>query len=234
VRIYANGCSLTAGLHLNNNAWPQLIAERLSAPLLNHAVDGGTNSRTVYQTIRNLKDFDLFLIGWTSTSRYTFYDSTNNHEINFNPSLSHPNYESKSHYQNWGKVLYSHWHNELYAFKLWLQQIIQLQTLLKSHGKKYVMINALENNLSVWLNGPASFSKLINLEVMNDNQIIDEWNEIQYYVSLIDTDSFVKWNDFYIASIKVNNLFPVTATGHLTKEGHSYVANLIYEHLCLK
>lgn len=234
MRIYANGCSLTEGPHLENNAWPQLVANKLDAELVNDAISGGTNSRIMYHTIRNLDSFDLFLIGWTSTARYTFYNTNNNHEINFNPVLSHPQYEQEWYYRDWGKILYSHWHNELFAFKLWLQQIIQLQTIFKNAGKQYVMINAVENNLATWLSGPNSFKSLVNLEVLNDNQLIDEWNEIQYYVKLIDIKSFVKWNEFYIASIKVNNLFPVDATGHLTKEGHSYVADLIYEHLCLK
>ena len=70
MRIYACGCSFTYGDELQNpkiSAWPTLVAEKLNATVNNDAVLGGTNVRTVYQTVKNIQDnYDLYLIAWTT------------------------------------------------------------------------------------------------------------------------------------------------------------------------
>ena len=143
MKIYANRCSFTYGdelVHPEQTAWPILLANKLNCTVVNNAVSGGTNSRTIYHTIKNIQqDYDLYLIAWTTYSRFTFYKSDNNFETNFNPQLKHTLYSSEKFYADWGNTLYKHWYNELYAFKLWLQQIIQLQSLLRN--KNYLMIN---------------------------------------------------------------------------------------------
>ena len=235
MRIYACGCSFTYGDELkdpNISAWPAKLAEKLSASIDNNAVSGGTNTRTVYQTIKNTQEnYDLYLIAWTTYYRFTFYKSDNNFETNFNPNLTHSLYGNEKFYYDWGNDLYKYWYNELFAFKLWLQQIIQLQQILKD--KKYLMLNTMENNLSKWLAPKESFTEsvkdLINIDSMNDEQIFDEYNEIQYYISLIDFSKFYCWNKFYIGQLTTQ--FPVGESGHILEEGHEYLANLIYKHV---
>ena len=240
MRIYACGCSFTYGDELNDPAthsWPAMLATELQASINNKAVGGGTNARTIYHTIKNIKDnYDLYLIAWSSYSRYTFYKSDDNYEINFSPSLNTATHLSGTIcgkiYKNWGNDLYKYWYNELFAFKLWLQQIIQLQQILKD--KKYLMLNTMENNLSKWLAPKESFidsvTELINIDLMNDEQIIDEYEEIQYYISLIDISKFYKWNEFYITDLCTK--YPVGRGGHILEAGHEHLANLIYQHLC--
>ena len=238
MRIYACGCSFTYGDELKNpnkSAWPIRLAEKLSASIDNNAVNGGTNTRTVYQTIKNTQEnYDLYLIAWTTYSRFTFYKSDDNFETNFNPNLNHSLYRSEKFYYNWGNDLYKHWYNELFAFKLWLQQIIQLQQILKD--KKYLMLNTMENNLSKWLAPKELFIQsvkyLINFDLMNDEQIIDEYKEIHYYISLIDFSKFYRWNEFCISDLRKN--FPCGPNGHILEEGHDQLANLIHQHICLK
>lgn len=235
MRIYACGCSFTYGDELKNpnkSAWPAKLAEKLSASINNNAVSGGTNSRTVYQTIKNTKEnYDLYLIAWTTYSRFTFYKSDNNFETNFNSNLIHSLYGNEKFYYNWGNNLYKYWYNDLFAFKLWLQQIIQLQQILKD--KKYLMLNTMENNLSKWLSPKESFinsiKELINFSSMNDEQIIDEYEEIQYYISLVDFSKFYRWDEFYIGQLTTQ--FPIGENGHILEEGHVYLANLIYKHV---
>jgi len=235
MRIYACGCSFTYGDELKNpnkSAWPVRLAEKLSASINNHAINGGTNTRTLYQTIKNTQEnYDLYLIAWTTYSRFTFYKSDNNFEINFNPTLTNSLYRSEKFYYNWGNDLYKYWYNELFAFKLWLQQLIQLQQILKD--KNYLMLNTLENNLSKWLAPEESFINsvkgLINFSVMTDEQIIDEYKEIQYYISLIDFSKFYKWGEFHI--IELCDCFPCGPEKHILEEGHEHLANLIYKHL---
>lgn len=234
--IYVNGCSFTFGDELanTNNSWPCILANKLKTTVLNDAISGGTNYRTIYRTTKHLKDsYDLYIVAWTFTSRYTFYKSDNNFEINFNPFLSNNLYGNDPNYTNWGKILYQHWHNELYSFKLWLQQIIHLQATFEKYNKKYLMINTASNNLNKWLAPKDKFidsvKSMINFDLMTDDQIFDEYNEIQYYVSCINKDNFYKWNQFNI--IDLISQFPVGPSGHFLDAGHNHLANLLFQHI---
>jgi hypothetical protein len=127
--------------------------------------------------------------------------------------------------------LYKHWYNELYAVKIWLQQIIHLQKILEN--KKYLMINTFENKLSKWDVPKDKFinlaKNLINFNLMDDKQIFDEYDEIQYYISLIDFSKFYRWNKFFIGQLTTQ--FPIGKNGHILEEGHEHLANLIYKHV---
>ena len=238
MRIYANGCSFTYGDELespNTSAWPVLLANQLGASVINDAVPGGTNPRTVYRTIKNLKeDFDLYLIAWTADTRFTVYKSDNNFEINFNPELENNLYGQDDFYCAWGKTYYTTWYNQLYAFKLWLQQIIQLQAVLGN--RQYVMINTMSNDVDKWTAPWSEFipqvKSMINFDIMNDEQILAEYKEIQYYVEQIDLSKFYKWNQFAIQDLC--NEYECGPGGHILEHGHQQLANLINEHLCLK
>jgi hypothetical protein len=235
MRIYACGCSFTYGDELtspNTHAWPVVLANKLNAKVTNDAVQGGSNARTVYRTIKHSQNnYDLYLIAWTTYGRFTFYKSDNNFETNFNPQLVHNLYGKESFFKDWGSTLYKHWYNELYAFKLWLQQIIQLQNVLLH--KNYLMINTMDNNLSNWLVTKDEFTNsikhLINFDSMNDEQIFDEYKEIQYYISLIDFSKFYMWNEFYITQL--SSIFPVGPRGHMLEQGHNHLAELLHNYV---
>lgn len=240
MRIYANGCSFTYGFELINpsvSSWPALVADKLNSTIVNDAVSGSSNYSIVYRTIKNINnDYDLYLIAWTDYSRFTFYKSDNNYETNFNVHLKTEFEPLKncSEFRDMGRMLYKHWYNELYAFKLWLQQIIQLQSLLKN--KNYLMINTMPNRLSKWLVDKDIFinsvKNLINFNLMNDKQIFDEYEEIKYYIGSIDLSKFYYWNNFYITQLC--NTFPVGKGGHMLEQGHEHLAELLYNHLCSK
>ena len=238
MRIFACGCSFTYGDELSSptiQAWPAVLADKLKASVTNDAVSGGTNARTVYKTIKGTQDnYDLYLIAWTNYSRFTFYKSDNNYETNFNPQLVHALYGNDTIYKDWGNTLYKHWYNELYAFKLWLQQIIQIQQLLLN--KNYLMINTMDNNLNQWLSPKESFisnvKSLINFDFMTDDQIIDEYKEIQYYISVIDKSKFYNWSDFYITQLC--SQFKCGPGGHILDDGHIHLANLLHRQICLE
>jgi hypothetical protein len=238
--IYTNGCSLTYGDELTDKtkAWPYLLAKKLNTEVLNDAVNGGTNYRTVYLSTKNIKEnYDLYIVAWTNCARYTYYKSDNNFEINFNPQLNNSLCGNEKFYSQWGKDLYLHWHNELYAFKIWLQQIVQLQATFEKFQKNYLMINTFSNNLDKWLASKDKFSSsvknLINFDIMSDQQIFAEYEEIQYYISCIDTENFYQWNDFFITDL--TNKFSTGPNGHILDAGHEYVSDLLYQHIqCLK
>ena len=235
MRIYTVGCSFTHGDELVNpssSAWPTLLGNMMSAEVNNDAISGGTNYRNVYRTIKStVEKYDLYIVAWTHASRYTFYKSENNFEINFNPQLINNIYGNSSFFKDWGKTLYYHWHNELYAFKSWLQQIILLQSFLKD--KNYIMLNTMPNNLNQWLAPWPEFiqatSSLINFDLMDDAQIFDEHKEIQYYVNQIDKANFYCWQKFCITDLCTQ--FKCGTGGHLLEDGHQHLANLIYSHV---
>jgi hypothetical protein len=95
------------------------------------------------------------------------------------------------------------------------------------------MINTMENYLSKWCAPEDQFidsvKNLINFDTMNDEQIIDEYKEIQYYISVIDFSKFYKWNEFYITQL--TSKFPCGHNGHLLEQGHEHLAELLHNYV---
>lgn len=234
MKLYFNGCSHTNGDDLadRNHAWPAVVASARGCEFFNDAVSGGSNDRIVYQTMKHIDDFDQFYIAWTYTSRFTQYRSDNNHEVNFNCQLKHALYQNCSEFQDYGKLHYAYWHNELFAFKLWLQKIILLQNLLEARGKSYVMLNTDHNFIDRWSADWPEFNNsvksLLCFDIMNDQQLYQEHREIQSLLSQIDLDRFVGWNSWWI--IQDIEKYPRGKTNHYLEQGHRAVADYILKH----
>ena len=153
MKLYFNGCSHTYGTDLLNpdaDSWPTIIANYYKCDFLNDSITGNANDHILYRTIKNIDEFDSFYIAWTHTARFTRYRSDNNHAVSFTPMLAHGLYGNDLDFQKYGKLHYAVWYNELYSFKLWLQQIILLQNLFKTKNKQYVMINTSNNLIDKW------------------------------------------------------------------------------------
>lgn len=235
-KICAIGDSSMLGEYLSNpnqESWLSILGQRLNAEVVNDSANSASNYRNVFQLVKNLKEnYDFYIIQWGPYSRYTFYKSDTNYEVNFNIHLEYGRWSNEKIYKDWGTVLYKHWHNELYAFKIFLQQIILVQSILKEHNKQYCMIHGPEQHLSRWLAPRDEFisktKDLINFDIMNDKQILDEYEEIQYYSSLIDTSKFYKWNEFWVTQLPDVKL---ASGSHPSKESHQHLADLIYTHV---
>jgi hypothetical protein len=232
MKLYFNGCSHTWGDDLSNpgtHAWPVLIAKSLNCEFVNDGISGGTNDQIMYRTIKNAHAFDKFYIAWTYTSRFTRYCADNNHDVNFNPSLKNTMYGNSSAFQDYGKLHYANWHNELYAFKLWLQNIILLQRYFEGANKPYVMINADNNYINrwgvSWPNFNTRVQSLLCFDLMNDDQLYAEHDEIQQLIKQIDQQHFLGWNTWWISDLI--NQYPVGETGHLLEQGHQAIADYI-------
>ena len=234
MRLYFNGCSHTFGDDLLdcNQAWPSLIAKKLQCDFVNDSVSGGTNDRIVYRTIKHATEFEFFYIAWTYTTRFTRYRSDNNHDVNFNPQLTHSLYGNQSEFKDYGKLHYAFWNNELYNFKLWLQNIVLLQRYLDSINKPYVMLNADHNCIDRWSTDwhlfNSSVQSLLCFDIMDDETLHNEHLEIQTLLKQIDTSNYIDWNSWWIT--KLHRDHPVGPTGHLLENGHTAVANKILEH----
>ena len=234
MRLYFNGCSHTFGDDLKDRqlAWPALVAKKLNCDFVNDAVSGSSNDRIMYRTIKNAHEFDCFYIAWTYTVRFTRYRSDNNHDVNFNPQLKHSLYGNHSEFKDYGKIHYAFWNNELYNFKLWLQNIVLLQRYLESVNKPYVMINADHNHINQWSTSwnlfNSSVQSLLCFDLMDDETLHNEHLEIQTLLKQIDTSNYIDWDSWWITKLRLE--YPVGSTGHLLEDGHTAVANKILAH----
>lgn len=235
MKLYFNGCSHTFGDDLKNpehDAWPAVLAETLKCEFKNFAISGGSNDRIKYLTIKHIDEFDKFYIAWTYTSRFTRYRSDNNFEINFNPQMKNALYGTDSDFLDYARLHYKIWFNELYAFKLWLQDIILLQNFFESNNKSYVMINADNNLIDRWtIDWPDfknSVKSMLCFDRMNDQQLFYEHQEIQKLVKQINFKHYIGWNIWWL--YKMSSLYPVGCSNHLLEEGHRATAQYILEH----
>jgi hypothetical protein len=229
MKLYFNGCSHASGEELKNpktTSWPALIANAQGADFENFAMSGGSNDRIKYLTLKHHADFDKFYIAWTYTGRFTRYRNNNHHHVNFNPMMINMHYGNMSEFQLYGKLHYAHWHSELYAFKLWLQDIIFLQRFFESIKKPYVMINATNNLIDRWTtdwkNFPDSVKSLMCCDHMDDHQLFLEHNEIQSLVAQIDFSHYIGWNTWWITKLTTD--YAVGPNNHLLEKGNQAVA----------
>lgn len=234
MRLYFNGCSHTYGDDLNNKnlAWPAVLSNQLGYSFVNDSMSGGTNDRIKYRTLKYADQFDKFYIAWTYTSRFTRYRADNNHDVNFNAQMANSLYGNTPEYQQYGKIHYSIWHNELYAFKIWLQDIILLQRFFESIKKPYVMINADNNLIDRWTVSCELFNNsvksLLCFDLMDDEQLYNEHVEIQNLIKQIDLSKYIGWNSWWLTQML--KYYPVGNTNHLLSEGHQVTAQYIIDH----
>ena len=232
MKLYFNGCSHTWGDDLESpsqHSWPSLISKKLDCEFLNDSASGGTNDRIMYQTIKHIDHYDKFYIAWTYTARFTRYRIDNNHDVSFNPMFLHTLYSKTPEFKDYSHLHYKFWHNELYAFKLWLQNIILLQRFFESFSKPYVMLNSTNNLINqwtaTWQNFNNSVQSLLCFDQMSNKQLNDEHKEIQNLIDKINFSKFVGWNTWHIT--KLCDQYPVGMTGHLLDQGHEKVAEYI-------
>lgn len=234
MNIYFNGCSHTFGDDLVDRrlAWPALMASSLHSQFQNDAVSGGTNDRIMYRTMKYAKQFDFVCVAWTYTSRFTRYRADNNHDVNFNAQLSHSMYGQDPDFQDYGRLHYTVWHNELYSFKIWLQNIVLLQRYLDSVNRPYVMISADHNYLNRWGVGRNHFNSsvqsLLNFDLMSDAQLDAEWQEIQDLLSQVNRERFHGFGHWWITQL--HHTHALGPTAHLLQSGHRAIADYLLSH----
>lgn len=142
--------------------------------------------------------------------------------------------ESYSKYKMYGELYYKYWFNELFEFKKWLQQILLLQSFFKNHNKNYLMLNAMSNNLNLWLQPKHKFIESVRpiltfFDHIDDEQLLHEQKQIQELTSLIDKSKFIGWNEWCIASLKYD--YPCGPGGHIPESGHRAVAEKVLNRL---
>jgi hypothetical protein len=235
MKVYFNGCSHTYGDDLQfpeTDAWPAVLARQKEYDFVNFSISGNTNDNIKYQTIKHADNFDKFYIAWTYTSRFTRYRSDNNHSVNFNPMLKHSLYGKDYEFTEYGKLHYRTWHNELFAFKIWLQDIILVQRFLESKNKPYLMINTDNNAIKQWTTDWPKFNNsvksLLCFDKMDDSQLFSEHREIQQLLSQINFSNYIEFDTWWLTIM--SSKYPIGPTRHLLEDGHRATAEYILKY----
>lgn len=142
------GDSFTYGDELAdiNDAWPYLVAGKLSVAVDNKGIPAGGNTQIVRSVIDNIcsnAPADLVLIGWTSPGRVEFADEAGV----FDTWPGYNGAKFKLH-EPWRETIveYINRHHEPeYLYKQYLINIITVQTYLKYHNIKYLMLLTVAN-----------------------------------------------------------------------------------------
>lgn len=244
MKLYFNGCSFTYGDGLNNpttESWPSLVGKEYSVDYLNDAISGGSNDRIIKGVVTNISNYNKFYIGWSHYSRFVKYNPVNNYEICFNPRLDmdatlHYSKDLQNNfkkYKDFGNLYYKYWYNELYEFKGWLHQVILLQSLFDNRKKDYVMINMLAT-LKPWLSPRNIFieniKNLVCFDNMSDDQLYNEYDEINALVNQIDKSKFVFW-DYTAKDYILEKKLTISSTdSHPNTIGHQEIAKKVLIH----
>ena len=207
MRLLTVGDSFTYGEELAdlNSAWPCLLAEKLGYEVTNLAKPGTGNTRMVRTCVEHVNDYDMVVIAWSHFARIEWSDSEGTYDLW--PGCSTLPHE---HLAPWRKWLIDHinWnHNDQYLYRQYLINNILLQNYLKTHNKKYLMLDAFGNHQS------AERKSLVHKDLIS--QI-----ELKYFLGWPD-QSMMEWT----------NGTPQGPRKHFLEQGHAKVAEEIYNYM---
>ena len=210
MKLLTVGDSFTYGEELadRNSAWPQLLASRLNYELINLGKPSASNDKILRTTLDYLATdtADLVVIGWSNIGRSEHADEFGYYDV-------WPGYQGGIFARdgfNWRNELVgyvSRYHNSEAIHRKFIQQVILLQSYLKLHGIKYVMLNIIQNEY---------YKKKYF-----DGQ--------QQFFEQVDKDAFLGFNSSGMMEWTFGK--PQGPNGHFLEEGHTIVANRIYEHI---
>lgn len=205
-KLLTIGDSFTVGEELDNLtcAWPYKLADMLGYELNNQSVAGSSNTKMVRCLLEHdISGYDLVIIAWSHFDRIEFADKVGIFD-------TWPGGERKPAVSQgaWRKDIVdfiTKHHNDVYLYRQYLVNIILVQHYLKSHNKKYVMLDAFGNHL--------------------DPGRTDIYN--QDLISKIDTSYFLGWPTETMQEWTKD--LPRGPGTHFLDEGHLVVAEKIFK-----
>jgi hypothetical protein len=160
VLLLANGCSHTAGAEIEyetqdncyDKAYPKTCAEELGWGWVNLAVSGASQERIIRTTIdwvgRNYKNYsnsELYVvIMWSASSRTEFYSKSRRNYVQVVPG------NDEVYKKQFTKAEYLYYQsyvvlqNRSAQIAKWYNNVILLQSYLKSMNIRYLFLNATE------------------------------------------------------------------------------------------
>jgi hypothetical protein len=203
MKLLTVGDSFTYGEELADltSAWPFLLGKKINYKVTNLALPSKSNSYMVRTVVENVSDHDLIIIAWSHFARSEYGDEHGIYDIW--PGNQGALFTGELSYRKSLIDYISRYHDDKYLYTQYLLNIILLQSFLKEHNKKYVMIDAFGNT-----------------KVRNLNKSL---------VSLINSDYFLGWPQESMMEWTYGTA--QGPNGHFLEQGHEIVAGKIYEHI---
>ena len=210
MKLLTVGDSFTVGEELDDfdyHAWPQLLASQINYELVNHAQTSASNDNILRKTIDYVisAPVDLVVIGWTNIGRSEYADEFGYYDVwpGYLGVIPRDGY-------NWRNRLIdyiSRYHNSEAIHRKFIQQVILLQSFLKSRNIKYVMLNTVQNEY---------YKK----------KYFD--GQLEYF-NQVDKETFLGFNDS--GMLEWADGCKKGPGGHFLEDGHQIVAKKINEHI---
>lgn len=216
--IYAIGDSFTYGEELLNrekDSYPAVLGRLLSTDVVNLGRPASGNYRIVKRTMDVVlnQQPELIVIGWSDPARQEFADTPNDaapDDLRIGDLWAGRNYRNMQSAGDFRMNLIKYMTSydvPSYYYAKWLRQIILLQTFCQANNVKCVMFSACN---------------------------AEDWNRSYRHKSPelfkhIDATKYVGWP--LSGSTEWTFRTPKGPGGHPLEEGHSIIANKIYEHI---
>lgn len=206
--IYAIGDSFTYGdeLESQEQAWPAILAESINKPVLNRGKPATGNTRIIKRVIdAGINNAEMIIVGWSDCNRQEFADEIGVYDI-----WAGRNYRAfqkdNTHRIDLIKYLTAYDAPEYY-YADWLRKIILIQSFCQTKNIPLVMFIACGANES-HAEYHTQFKDLV--AQINQTQFVD--------------GMFTSVAEWCYGT-------PHGPNGHPLKEGHTIIAEKIYEHI---
>lgn len=205
MKILAVGDSFTYGYELQdtNNAWPCVLARKLTATVTNLGKPGGGNTQIVRNIIEQADQHDLVVVGWASPGRIEYADAMGVFDV-------WPGWKGRGFdaYRTDIARAVTITHNDNYLFRQFLVNILLVQGYLKSKNIPCVMASTQGESEHYY-----STCKQNNIDLLEK----------------IDYTQFIEWPKNGMAEWT----FGCTqgSGSHFLDDGHKRVAEKYYEHI---
>lgn len=234
MKLLIGGCSLSSGWGFQKNNihynWPNQIAKKLDADLVNVSVTGYDNQGIFLNFIEQIinNEFDLCLLQVTSLTRIVLSPNVHGHRLVNADNISN-GFLNNTEYQDWYKKFallnqgIEHWNR--------LVKIISIVQKLVKQGKKIKFVNGLLNWDQELFSCPSK-SSFIKNTIDFDNIVdsdIDKFTKVMYnQAKTIDLDLWVNpFNPF--SKLQTDTI--AIGDSHPGIKSHQHFTNLIYENI---
>ena len=121
-------------------AWPELLGSRLGWEVTNLAKPASGNSRMIRNVVNEIDNHEVFIIAWSHWARIEFADDIGIFDIW--PGCSALPHEQPGPHRKTAIDYITRYHSDDYLIRQYLLNVELLETFLKYHKKKYIMLSA--------------------------------------------------------------------------------------------
>jgi hypothetical protein len=216
--MYTNGCSWTWGHELveetrEQSTFSAIIAKSYGLPLINESIVGGSNQRMVRKIIQdvcNLKEKGsnpFVFLNWTEISRFELFS------VKQEQWITH--FTLKNDDQKTFESLVGNYSSDYADTILFLNQVILIQSFLKSNNIPYLMGTTFE----------------IPWPTLSSKQNLKQINSLN---SLIDSTLFLSATSYRSVLDDYGQLVSYGPEHHPLENGHRLLANYLKPHFELR